>query len=589
MAHAAAIKVELLSRLESVLEFLFPSGQVHGKEFRVGSLAGEAGESLKVQLTGPKRGVWSDFSPSGVGGAGDILELWIKRNNFSKFHDAAPGLHEYLGISMEEDIKPKKKYTKPELKTGSAKPARDYLIGRGISGEVLTANGIGCHDGAVVFPYREAFHEDPMMIKYLSLKRGADGSKKVWCSTDTKPILFGMGSPLVVNASGALTLCEGEIDCLSWQTAGVPAVSVPFGAKEGSANDEWWTNCYSWLQQFHTVYVSMDMDAAGQAAAKDIMKRLGHDRSLLVSLPKKDANECLMAGVDLKACLNRARVINPDGIKLGSEMGKETWSILHKGPVEDQGLPLLDWDMDQFKFRLRPREGTLVTGFSNHGKSTFCYQLFSWLASQGEACFIGSYESKAARILSIMAMQALGRQFTSNEYHLFNKVKDALLDKVLIHDYEGTVKYKDFFTHATYAHKKFGAGWALLDSVSCTDVCLDDNKSCEDFMKAAQDFWKRTGVHLVVIFHPRKSPEDRNGESETKPPTKASIKGSGFFADLSDNILSVWKHPSQDKSSIGPLKRREGGPGDHIEMYFDPESKRFMLDGRESRKPYIKI
>jgi hypothetical protein len=51
---------------------LLPGGHREGHEWRAGSLAGAAGSSLAVHLSGPKAGVWCDFA---TGDSGDALDL----------------------------------------------------------------------------------------------------------------------------------------------------------------------------------------------------------------------------------------------------------------------------------------------------------------------------------------------------------------------------------------------------------------------------------------------------------------------------------------------------------------------------------
>jgi hypothetical protein len=62
------------SKLE-VLRHLLPGGRVRGHEFCVGSLRGEAGESLKVNVNG-KSCCWKDFARPGEPGGADLLDLW---------------------------------------------------------------------------------------------------------------------------------------------------------------------------------------------------------------------------------------------------------------------------------------------------------------------------------------------------------------------------------------------------------------------------------------------------------------------------------------------------------------------------------
>ena len=51
----------------------FPNGRQVGREFKVGNLAGEPGQSLSINLD---TGLWSDFAV-GVGGR-DLIDLYAK-------------------------------------------------------------------------------------------------------------------------------------------------------------------------------------------------------------------------------------------------------------------------------------------------------------------------------------------------------------------------------------------------------------------------------------------------------------------------------------------------------------------------------
>lgn len=64
----------LADRCADLCADILPAGRQDGREWRVGSVAGEPGQSLAVHLGGPKAGVWCDF-----GGPdhhrGDLVEL----------------------------------------------------------------------------------------------------------------------------------------------------------------------------------------------------------------------------------------------------------------------------------------------------------------------------------------------------------------------------------------------------------------------------------------------------------------------------------------------------------------------------------
>src|SRR5258708_28504231 len=62
MTPASDIARMLGERIEPLVRDLLPGGLRDGRTWRCGSVAGEAGGSLSVELIGPKRGVWVDHA-----------------------------------------------------------------------------------------------------------------------------------------------------------------------------------------------------------------------------------------------------------------------------------------------------------------------------------------------------------------------------------------------------------------------------------------------------------------------------------------------------------------------------------------------
>jgi hypothetical protein len=73
------IRTRLLDQLELVLLYLFPRGKRRGGQFYIGNLQGEPGDSLVVEMEGPKRGLWIDFA---TGESGDVLTLWASTRGY---------------------------------------------------------------------------------------------------------------------------------------------------------------------------------------------------------------------------------------------------------------------------------------------------------------------------------------------------------------------------------------------------------------------------------------------------------------------------------------------------------------------------
>lgn len=87
-----------IDSIDTLLGKWFPNGVVSGAEFCVGSSAGEAGQSLRIRLTGEKRGVWSDFSSDGEAG-GDLISLYAHIHGLTN-GQACKALAEELGITL---------------------------------------------------------------------------------------------------------------------------------------------------------------------------------------------------------------------------------------------------------------------------------------------------------------------------------------------------------------------------------------------------------------------------------------------------------------------------------------------------------
>jgi len=67
------IKSRMLVNIRGVLSYLLPGGVFQGTKFLVGDVHGNRGDSLTVELAGPKAGMWHDFATKE---GGDIIGLW---------------------------------------------------------------------------------------------------------------------------------------------------------------------------------------------------------------------------------------------------------------------------------------------------------------------------------------------------------------------------------------------------------------------------------------------------------------------------------------------------------------------------------
>lgn len=106
----------LLDKAELVCAHLLPSGQKVNSEWRVGSIQGERGKSMGVNL---REGVWSDFA-GGDGGA-DLLSLWADKRGVD-MHVAYDEACEWLGFDPRQDTSPRHVETTPRHVETPSKP-----------------------------------------------------------------------------------------------------------------------------------------------------------------------------------------------------------------------------------------------------------------------------------------------------------------------------------------------------------------------------------------------------------------------------------------------------------------------------------
>ena len=98
----------------------------------------------------------------------------------------------------------------------------------------------------------------------------------------------------------AVVITEGEFDSMAiYEATNMAAISLPFGANHLPLE------VLPWLERFERIYLWLDSDEVGKAAAEKFADKLGLKRTLIVNTMKddpkgpKDANDALREGRDL--------------------------------------------------------------------------------------------------------------------------------------------------------------------------------------------------------------------------------------------------------------------------------------------------
>ncbi|MBE8596829.1 toprim domain-containing protein [Xenorhabdus sp. BG5] len=596
----------LWSDVERVAKYLLPNGKRESHEWVAGSVNGESGKSLKVNLTGKK--VWSDFA-EGIGG--DLLDLWVQVRDCS-LHQAMTEAKQFLGITDDDhnfEAKRQKKFSRP--KTESLKKhirktenCYSYLECRGISRataeEFKVCDAvIWSHDEnrelpAIAFPYKR--DGELLQVKRISTER-PNGKKVISVEADCEPCLFGWDT--VPKNVRVVILCEGEIDCMSYHQYELPALSVPFGGGKG-AKQQWIEFEYHNLDRFEEIWISMDSDEVGQEAAKEIANRLGAHRCRLVKLPHKDINECLQAGMtqdEVVCCLETAAFFDPEELYSAREFYHDTVQAFYG---KEQYLFRSPWETLNHSFSFRESELTILNGVNGHGKSEILGHVLCEAMRQGTRACVASFELKPAIFL-----KRLTRQATCNKRPPMIELESAFSfydDRLWIFGLTGTAKADRLLDIFRYANRRYGINLFIIDSLMKCGIDDDDYNGQKAFLDSLCDFKNKTNSHVILVTHSRKA------DSEDKPTGKMDVKGSGSITDLTDNLFIIWRNKRRERAlqklqagqllsdeeqrhtnepaSILCLEKQRNGEGweGKIPLYLEEQSHQFLI--MEGATPY---
>ena len=568
----------LLSRnVDGVVRMLLPQGKRQGQEWRAGSTGGEPGESLGVHLSGDKAGVWADFS---TGQSGDLIGLWMAVKGLD-LREACKEAMDYLGIREDRiDPPPRKSYAKP-TKQGVRRLSdehRDWLLNvRKIAPDTVTAYKLASRDGWLMFPYLR--DGELVAAKYRKLP------KEFRQDANCEPSLFGW--QVMPGDARVALICEGELDALAWHSYGVPALSVPMGGGSG-AKHGWVEAEFERLSLLDTIFLSMDSDGAGQEAVRDLVERLGRERCRVVTLPFKDANECLMQDVpreDMLACLRDSKTCDPSELR---DIGEFEDAIWREYSRKDEGLHL-PWKKTWDAVKLRPGETSIWAGVNGHGKSTLLGYVVAGMGATGVKCCVASMEYRPELWMMRMNRQAAGIPQPSEQF--CRQITRAMSGNVKAFAVSGAAKAARILEVFRYARRRYQIELFVIDNLTKCGFADDDYPGQKAFVEAVSDFARDEQTHVAIVAHMKK------GDSEMQPAGKAAIKGSGGISDMADTVFEVWRNKPKeraydvaeregeavsDKHANAPdvmllcHKQRYNGEEPHVGLWYDKATTQYL-------------
>ena len=387
-----------------------------------------------------------------------------------------------------------------------------------------------------------------------------------------------------------VVITEGEYDAMAvYQATGRPSISLPNGCRSLPVE------VLPLLEGMEKIYLWMDNDAAGQEGAENFAKKFGLERTYLVRptpsnlvrltvqevdskpiQPPKDANEALLAGLDLNRIIEDAKLVPHEKIMTFHDLRSEVFQEI-TFPDKFKGTPIKSLPgLTAIMQGLRRGEMTVLTGPTGAGKTTFLGQLSIDLAESGTNLLWGSFEIKNTRLMHKLMQQFAREPLPKGDLSLEDKLH-AIADRfeqlpLYFMTFHGGSDVDQVIEAMDYAVYVYDVEHIILDNMQFMVSKKNMTRTFDKFdvqdvaIEKFRQFATERNVHITLVVHPRK-------EAENERLSMASIYGSAKATQEADTVL-ILQYDGQ-KKWIEVKKNRFSGELGKCDLYFDRQSQRY--------------
>jgi len=394
-------------------------------------------------------------------------------------------------------------------------------------------------------------------------------------STDT---LF--GQHLFPSSGKRIIVFEGELDAASGYEAmtGWPHVSLPHGAASAKKDIQ---KQIPLFQGYQEIVLFFDNDEAGRKAAEDAASVLPPGKVKIARLESyKDASEALQANDSeaIRRAIWDAKPYQPDGIVDGKSLLE---LVTTPEPPCNHEYPFKG--LQQKTHGIRYGELTTITAGTGSGKSSFCRQLATHLLEAGEQVgYLALEESNRRTALGLMST-AVGKPLHLGGYEkqeLENIYRSSIGNwNLYLYDGFGSFDPQVIYSRIEYLACGLECKVIFLDHLSILLSGLDgeERRMIDKTMTDLRSLVERTGIHLFLVSHLRRTQQDKNHEEGARV-TLGQLRGSASISQLSDNLIALERNQQQTDSNttLRVLKNRYSGEvGVASELQYDLSNCRF--------------
>lgn len=384
-----------------------------------------------------------------------------------------------------------------------------------------------------------------------------------------------------------IVITEGEIDAMTvsqLQGNKWPVVSLPSGAS-GAAKAI--RENIEYLESFQEVVLAFDMDEPGRKAAQECAPLFSPGKCRVAHLPRKDANECLGAGLgkELLSSLWDAQPYRPDGIRNGLDL----YDKCKEPPVP--GLPTPYPGLNERTLGIRPKEIWLFTAGSGIGKSTVVNELaYDLHQRHGQALGVIALEESTdrngRRYLGIHVNRPLhipGHDLGDEEYDTAFKATIGRGDW-WIYEHFGSTNIDSLMAKIRYLAVACGIKILVLDHISIVVSGLEESgeserKTIDRLMTNLRTLVEETAITVLAVVH-LKRPKEGKAFTEGRQVSQSDLRGSGALEQVSDIIVALERDQQGEEANISRLRvlknRVSGSVGTAGAVEYFPNTGRLL-------------
>lgn len=461
---------------------------------------------------------------------------------------------------------------------------------RGLNDETCQKWGYGWGDlnGTKV---QVAQYRDPAGKVVAQKVRTADKQFKVLGDLSQAGLF---GQHLWRDGGRTLVITEGEIDALSvsqvmsnkW-----PVVSIPNGAQGATTALK---KQLEWVEKFSKVVFMFDMDEPGRAGARACAQLLTPGKAFIAELPRKDANEMLVAGESdkLMTAFWEAKQFRPDGLVSGDDVWQH---VVRQDLARTIELPY--GGLQRLVHGARVGEVTTVVAGTGTGKSTFCRELAAYMIDGGgeKVGYVALEENVRRSVLGILgaimserlSLKPLAEVDRPDVKATFDRIKD----RVVFYDHFGSLESENLMAKLRFLAKGEGCSVIFLDHLSIVvsgmDAEDDERRAIDKVMTQLAQLANEAQVSIFVVCHLKKPTGGGKTHEEGRPVTLDDLRGSGGIKQLSWNVWSLERDQQDDLekniSILRVLKCREiGDTGVACKLRYNKDTGRLLEDMSET-------